>query len=121
VSSSDWWASKLGNQAPPRPQPQLTYPTPQQQVAPMPQFQQPQNKIPQSARQNSTCPDCGSSNFMAAQNSAPRCFDCGYPMEQSGSKYGSLTGAKVEGSIKPSLGNDATNSYQPQNIVSRIG
>jgi hypothetical protein len=45
---------------------------------------------------NGRCPECGSGNFFARNVSengmplrnpaAPRCFDCGYPAIQSGSK-----------------------------------
>ena len=49
-----------------------------------------------------------------------RCYDCGYPLEQSGSKYGSLTGAKVEGTTKAAMGNDSTNNWNPQQIVGRV-
>jgi hypothetical protein len=57
---------------------------------------------------------------MAVQNSAPRCYDCGYPISQSGSRYGALTGAKVEGTTKTSIGNDATSNWNPQGIIGRI-
>jgi ribosomal protein L37AE/L43A len=74
----------------------------------------------QSAKQIQTCPECGSNNYMSVANAAPRCYDCGYPLSQSGSKFGSLTGAKVEGNVKQSLGNDTQNNYNPQNIIGRI-
>jgi hypothetical protein len=51
---------------------------------------------------------------------ALRCYDCGYPVQQSGSRYGSLTGAHVEGNAKAAAGNDATNNWNPQGIVGRI-
>jgi hypothetical protein len=37
----------------------------------------------------------------------------GYPIEQQGSRYGSLTGAHVEGMAQPAAGNDPTNNYNP--------
>ena len=74
----------------------------------------------QSAKQIQTCPDCGSTNYMSVANAAPRCYDCGYPLSQSGSKFGSLTGAKIEGNVRQSLGNDTQNNYNPQNIIGRI-
>jgi hypothetical protein len=57
---------------------------------------------------------------MAIQNAAPRCFDCGYPLEQSGSRFGGLAGAHVEGSAKQATGNDVTNNWNPQGIIGRI-
>ena len=89
-------------------------------MAQMPAFQRPATERAASARQTATCPDCGSGNYFSIQNAAPRCYDCGYPLEQSGSKYGSLTGAKVEGNTKSARGNDTANNWNPQGIVGRI-
>ena len=47
------------------------------------------------------------------QNIAPRCYDCGYPVGQSGSRYGALTGARVEGNAKSALGNDVQSGWNP--------
>lgn len=124
MSNADWWAKQLGV----KPTPQAAS---QQQNMPMPPSQQPmtpyvppQPQAPatkaQSANQNQLCPNCNSSNYMSVQGSKLRCYDCGYPLEQSGSKYGSLTGAKVEGSAKSARGNDSTNNWNPTQIVGRI-
>lgn len=123
MSNSDWWAKQLGAQ----PQvPQIRpadIPMPPSQQ-PMTRFESPTPQQPttkaQSAKQVQTCPECGSNNYMSVANAAPRCYDCGYPLSQSGSKFGSLTGAKVEGNIKQSLGNDTQNNYNPQSIIGRI-
>jgi hypothetical protein len=90
-------------------------------MAPMPTFQQPQATRAQSATSTATCPDCGSGNYFAIQNAAPRCYDCGYPIQQSGSRYGNLAGAHVEGAAKQATGNDATNNWNPQGIIGKIG
>lgn len=75
----------------------------------------------QSAQQTAICPQCSSDNYMSVQNAAARCFDCGYPTEQAGSKYGSLTGARVEGtSAKPAVGN-STGGYHPDQIIGKVG
>ena len=125
MSNSDWWAKQLGTQPqvlqprtenvpmPPSQQPMTSYTPPQPQINPT-------ISKAQSASQTHMCPDCGSNNYMAVANAAPRCYDCGYPLSQSGSKFGSLTGAKVEGNIKSSLGNDTHNNYNPQQIIGRI-
>jgi hypothetical protein len=42
-------------------------------------------------------------------------------LEQSGSRFGSLTGARVEGTTKAAAGNDATNNWNPQGIIGTIG
>jgi ribosomal protein L37AE/L43A len=124
MNNADWWAKKLQQQQPQvpqsRPDPTPPMPMSQQPMQPMPSFQQPQTERAQSAKQTATCPDCNSNNYMSVANAAPRCYDCGYPIQQAGSKYGSLTGAHVEGSAKQSLGNDGTSNWNPQGIIGRI-
>jgi ribosomal protein L37E len=119
--AEDWWAKKL---APTNNTPR-EIPTAPPSQQPMTPFQQPPiTQAPaskaQSASKTEVCPDCGSANYFGFNGSKPRCYECGYPMEQSGSKYGSLTGAQVQGDTKASRGNDATNNYNPQTIVGRI-
>ena len=120
MSNANWWANKLGAQPQPRPadmpmppsqQPMTPY-APQQPSAPLSKAQ--------SASQTQICPNCSSNNYMSVANAKLRCYDCGYPLEQSGSRYGSLTGAKVEGNTKSARGNDATNNFNPQQIIGRI-
>ena len=119
MSNADWWAKQLGV----KPQPLQSNPMPPSQQ-PMTPYVPPQPQTPSSralsAQQNNTCPNCNSSNYMSVNGAKLRCYDCGYPLEQSGSKYGSLTGAKVEGSAKDARGNDATNNWNPQQIVGRV-
>lgn len=124
VSNADWWAQKLAQQSPTpqsRPTNMVPMPPSQSPMTPMPSFQQ--NPLPsnvRSAQQTQTCPDCNSANYMSVNNTAPRCFECGYPVEQSGSRYGSLAGAHVEGSAKGALGNNPTSNWNPQGIIGRI-
>ena len=73
-----------------------------------------------SASQTASCPECGGTNYMSVQKAAARCYDCGYPISQSGSRYGSLTGAKVEGSAKSAMGNDTQSNWNPQGIIGRV-
>lgn len=128
MSNADWWASKLAGNAPQapvqqgRPTNMPAMPPSQQPMQSMPSFQASPNPAEraQSAKQTSSCPECGSVNYMAVSNAAPRCYDCGYPISQSGSRYGSLTGAKVEGSVQASRGNDTTSNWNPQGIIGRI-
>lgn len=124
MSNADWWAQKLAqnNPAPQvgRPANMPPMPPSQQPMAPMPSFQPQSTRQAPSASQTATCPDCGSGNYFAIQNSAPRCYDCGYPIQQSGSRFGSLTGAHVEGATKQATGNDTSGGYNPQNIIGRI-
>ena len=125
-SNADWFAKKLGQQAVPqqgRPNPTPPMPPSQVPMAPMPQqFQQVNDpsRLAQSASQTQSCPDCGSGNYFAFQNTQARCYDCGYPISQSGSKYGSLSTARVEGGTSMAQGNNTTNNYNPQTIIGRI-
>lgn len=122
MSNADWWANKLAQTQPQPPvgRPANMLPTPPSQVPmqAMPSFQPvpsqtPQGTSAQSAKQIYTCPECGSGNYMAVANAAPRCYDCGYPISQSGSRYGSLTGAHVEGATKSATGNDPSSNWSP--------
>lgn len=124
MSNSNWWANKLGQQPAQQPRPVDIPMPPSQQpmtqyVAPQPQANPVISKA-QSAAQNQSCPNCSSANYMSVSGAKLRCYDCGYPLEQSGSRYGSLTGAKVEGSTKTARGNDSTNNFNPQQIIGRI-
>jgi len=130
VSNADWWAKQLGAQ-PQAPQQQVPVAAPRPANNPMPPSQQPMTQFQpvqpqqpasraQSALQTASCPECGGTNYMSVQKAAPRCYDCGYPISQSGSRYGSLTGAKVEGSAKSAIGNDVQSNWNPQGIIGRI-
>lgn len=125
MSNANWWANKLGQAVPaqqPRPA-NMPLPPSQQPMTPYTAPQPVANRNvskAQSAMQNTPCPECGGNNYMSVANAAPRCYDCGYPLTQAGSKYGSLTGAKVEGSAKSARGNDSTNNFNPQQIIGRI-
>lgn len=127
MSNANWWAQKLnGTQSVQQNRPDPTPPMPptQSPMTPMPTFQQAPNPAgrAQSAQQTQTCPECGSTNYMSPdRNTAPRCFDCGYPVNQSGSRYGNLSTARVEGAAQASLGNDATSNWNPQGIIGHLG
>lgn len=120
MSSADFWAKKLGTPQPATRPADIPMPPSQQPMAPYVAPQVPQVSKAQSANQQSLCPNCGSTNFMSVANSAPRCFDCGYPQEQSGSRFGQLQGAKVVGQAKQAFGNDGTSNWNPQGIIGRI-
>lgn len=126
MNNADWWAKKLGQQPQVpvgRPDPTPPMPPSQQPLAQMPSFQpvKDPSERAQSAKQTQMCPECNSANYMAVQNAAPRCYDCGYPIQQSGSRYGSLTGAHVDGAAKQASGNNVQNNWNPQQIIGRIG
>lgn len=128
MSSADWWAQKLagnpnqGQQFRPDPTPPM--PPSQIPMPAMPTLQQGTNSAgrAQSAQQTQTCPECGSNNFMSPDaRTAPRCFECGYPVNQSGSRYGNLSTARVEGPAQAATGNDATSNWNPQGIIGHVG
>lgn len=129
MNNADWWASRLagntsnqGQQFRPDPTPPM--PASQLPMTPMPtpqQMQQPSAGRAQSASQTQTCPECGSSNYMTADNSKARCFECGYPVNQSGSRYGNLSTARVEGNAQASMGNDPVSNWNPQGIIGHVG
>ena len=123
MSNSDWWSKQLGGQpAAPAARPANNpMPPSQQPMTPYVPPQQPQQRQLPSSSQTQHCPDCGGNNYMSPMpNIALRCYDCGYPIQQAGSKFGALTGAKVEGPVKGSLGNDGNNNWNPQGIIGRI-
>lgn len=127
MNNADWWANKLAKQTPQAPQvgrPANMPPMPPSQVpmAPMPTFQQPSpTSKAQSANLYDSCPDCGSSNyFSATPQTSKRCYDCGYPIQQSGSRFGGLAGATVEGTAKQATGNSTENNWNPQGIVGKV-
>jgi ribosomal protein S27E len=125
MSNANWWANKLAGQVPAtpvgRPDPTPAMPPTQQPMAPMPSFQPQTARTAPSAASTATCPDCGSGNYMSPSATvALRCYDCGYPISQSGSRFGGLAGAHVEGSAKAASGNDTTNNWNPQGIIGRI-
>jgi hypothetical protein len=119
-SNDDWFAKRLGQQTQ-QGRTDITPPMPPSQQ-PMPMMPQTQPTIPQlpSSTQMQLCPDCNSNNYLAGANSPARCFDCGYPISQQGSKYGALSTARVEGGVGESLGNAKGNNYNPQGIIGRI-
>ena len=128
MNNADWWANKLAQQTGQpqvgRPINNVPMPPSQQPMQAMPTFQpaQPSTRQLPSAAQTSSCPDCGSGNYLSPnpQTIAFRCYDCGYPISQSGSRFGGLAGAHVEGAARQALGNDSTNNWNPQGIVGRI-
>ncbi len=123
MSNADWWAKKLQQNNVPTQQPavgrpanNIPMPPSQTPMAAMPTFQ-PQATLPPKAQSSAladSCPDCGSGNyFSATPQTAKRCYNCGYPVQQSGSRYGSLTGAHVEGPTQAAAGNDMSNGWNP--------
>lgn len=88
MSNADWWAKKMGTPAPQPVMPQV--PLAQPQPATYQQPQQPQYPPSvQATPQAERCPGCGSGNYGSpTMEHRKRCYDCGYPIVQSGSGMG---------------------------------
>lgn len=117
--SNSWWASKLGAQPAPQSRPPVMPPS----ALPMTQYQPPQTQqpnLPASALRSNNCPNCGSGNYGGnTPESRARCYDCGYPLQQSGS---GMPGVRVptEGPVQPAKQVNS-GGFNPNQIVDRIG
>jgi hypothetical protein len=122
--SSDWYARKL-NTTPqpvqPRPTPPVSPPAPTP-FNPTPDMPQEAPRLPQSAVNASRCPGCGSGNYGAVTpESKARCYDCGYPLQQSGSGVGTgITQPGGSGPAQPARQISTANNFNPQGIIGRI-
>jgi hypothetical protein len=144
---SNWWADKLGTPRQPQQQPQQPR-LPEQQVPVVqpgmtPQYpgytpnqgyppvtQQPTynpelagHTLPASATDASRCPNCSSGNYgkmPSMPEAKARCYDCGYPIQQSGS---GMPGVRVptNGNTQAAKQLSTQNNFNPGTIVDRIG
>lgn len=128
MSNSNWWANKLGTQAPTQNTPPTSPPSsnvyrpPQQspniQVSYDPQQDQLVTKA-QSAREAERCPGCMSGNYMAPVGTQrKRCYDCGYPIVQAGTGVG---GTGQNGTTIAAKQPNQGGGFNPTTIVDRIG
>jgi len=131
--SNSWWADKLGNGQAPTQRPaapvQPTYAQPVQQNPSYPpqtsqQFVNPElagHRLPASASSGS-CPNCGSGNYGGTAETKARCYDCGYPIQQSGS---GTPGVRIpnagSGAVEAARQLNTGNNYNPGQIIDRIG
>jgi hypothetical protein len=126
--SNNWWADKLGTPAPsgrPSPTPPSTpnMPGPYNPV-PQPQMPPQQAQRPPQSALASRCPGCGSGNYGSsalAPEAKARCYDCGYPIIQSGSGLGTgVQGAAASGPAIPARQSTTANNFNPQGIIGHI-
>lgn len=120
--TSNWWANKLGGTPQTQPQQQQpTYPA----TTPQPVYLPPDvrdHRLPASATEASSCPGCGSGNYgRTSPEAKARCYDCGYPLVQSGSGMGKgITGGPSASGPATPAKQIATGGFNPQTIVGRI-
>lgn len=109
---SDWWSRKLsGEPARPLPRPIPGNSHPQVVEPPKPEV----SVKATFTRAQDICPGCGGNNYFSMGQAKPRCYDCGYPVEQQSS---GLTGSEA-GPAKPAR-QVSTTGYQPGNIIGRV-
>jgi hypothetical protein len=129
--SNNWFVGKI-NTAPgamPSPQPTSTPPTQAPPYNPMPQNPSyppqtpPPSTAPTASRTASRCPSCGSGNYGAsalAPEAKARCYDCGYPVVQSGSGMGTGIQSSGGGPAVPARQSTTANNFNPQGIIGHI-
>ncbi len=125
--SSNWFTGKI-NPVPgvSVPQPPYTPPTqaPPYNPAPQPSTYPPQTPMaPPASRTASRCPSCGSGNYGAsamAPEAKARCYDCGYPVVQSGSGMGTGIQSSGGGPPVPARQSTTANNFNPQGIIGHI-
>lgn len=127
MSSNNWWAKKLSTNPSPQSTPATNLPTgnvyrpsqqtPNVQVSYDPQQDQLVTRA-QSAKDTERCPSCMSGNYMAPVGTQrKRCYDCGYPIVQSGTGVGGTgQGAAPIAAKQPNQGN----GFNPTVIVDRM-
>jgi hypothetical protein len=130
MANNDWWANKLGGKGSSSPTPP-TGPAPSQPY--IPPAQQPNVQVnydpdndqlvtkARTSRMSDRCPECNSGNYFAPQGTQRmRCYDCGYPITQSGSGVGS-TGSNSSGPTQAAKQVGQSGGFNPGTIVDRIG
>jgi hypothetical protein len=129
MSNSNWWAKKLGNNGPMPDTPPTSpmqpnlYRAPQQTPNVQVSYDQQQDQLiskAQSARDSERCPGCMSVNYMAPVGTQrKRCYDCGYPIVQSGTGAGG-TGSSSSGPTIAAKQPNQSGGFNPTTIVGRV-
>ena len=129
MSNNDWWANKLGNKGPGAstpatgPLPGNVYRATVNQPTVRVEYDASQDQLVSraaSSRNTETCPGCYSGNYMSApgSNTSKRCYDCGYPLVQSGPGTGLPSQSSGPTVAAKQVG---TSGFNPNVIVDRIG
>lgn len=129
MTNNDWWANKLGTQSAPRstpatgPAPSNVYRATVNQPTVRVDYDAAQDQLVSkavSARSSESCPSCFSGNYMSApgSNTMKRCYDCGYPIVQSGTGTGLPSQSSGPTVAAKQVG---SSGFNPNVIVDRIG
>ena len=121
MSNSDWFARKLN--VPPQP-PVVSQPSyvPRAEPAPYTPNQPSYPPATPAVPVGPKCPECGSGNYSGTAESRKRCYDCGYPITQSGSGVGKgiiNSGGTPSGPAQPSR-QVASGGWNPTTIIGHI-
>lgn len=128
MSTDNWWAKKLSNPNPVSTTPPVSLPqgnvyvpkpsSPNTPVSYDPNRDQLVTKA-QSARDAERCPGCMSGNYMAPMGTTrKRCYDCGFPLVQSGTGAGGTGSSSGPTKAAKQVGQDG--GFNPQIIVGRL-
>ena len=130
MANNDWWANKLGGKGLSSPTPPTGPASSQPYVPPAQQPNVQVNYDPdndqlvtkaRTSRMHDRCPECNSGNYFAPQGTQRmRCYDCGYPITQSGSGAIS-TGSSSSGPTQAAKQVGQSGGFNPSTIVDRIG
>lgn len=115
--STNWWADKLGT----TPAPSVPTPPTTSTYAPQPVSTPPvepsRTVRAQSSRETESCPNCFGGNYMSNVGARKRCYDCGYPLIQSGSGASSISSGAA---ATPAKQRGQEGGYNPTIIVGRV-
>lgn len=123
ASTAPWWAPSGWGRTEPVPAAPVSYQQAPETNAYGGTEEGSAKKAP-SARKTDTCPECGSGNYLVdSQGRARPCFDCGYPIVQSGSGGGGLPagqGGPATPTRQTADGGRVRNNYHPETIVAKV-
>jgi hypothetical protein len=117
---NDFYSKRFGGPAHPAgPPPQRPAAAP---PAPPPPTEPHYQRPTPSSLDDEHCPSCASANYMRSPqhpNTAKKCFDCGYPLVQSGTGVGGVGSKGTDGTVHKAT-QPASGGYHPTTIVGRV-
>lgn len=115
--SNNWWADKLGTTSTPLVANAPVPPTYTPQPVSTPPVEPPPTFKAQSSRETESCPNCFGGNYMSNVGARKRCYDCGYPIIQSGSGASSVSSGAA---ATPAKQRGQEGGYNPNIIVGKV-